>query len=59
MTVRSRLIATGAAMASLLTAVSAHAVAAPPPNEIPEPGTWALVGLAAVVGLVVSRNRRK
>lgn len=59
MSVRSRLIAMGAATASLLTAVSAHAVAAPPPNQVPEPGTWALVGLAAVVGIVVSRNRRK
>lgn len=59
MSVRSRFIAIGAAMASLLTAVSAHAVAAPPPNQIPEPGTWALVGLAAVVGIVVSRSRRK
>jgi H+/Cl- antiporter ClcA len=58
MSLRSRLIATGAALASMLTAVSAHAIAAPP-NELPEPGTWALVGLAAVVGIVVSRSRRK
>jgi len=59
MSIRSGLIATVAAMASMLTAVSAHAVAAAPSNELPEPGTWALVGLAAVVGIVVSRNRRK
>jgi PEP-CTERM motif len=59
MSIRSRLIATCAAMASMLAAVSAHAIAAAPPNELPEPGTWALVGLAAVVGIVVSRNRRK
>jgi hypothetical protein len=59
MSIRSGLIATVAAMASMLTAVSAHAVAAVPSNELPEPGTWALVGLAAVVGIVVSRNRRK
>jgi hypothetical protein len=59
MSVRSRLIAIGAAMASLLTAVSAHAMAAAPPNELPEPGTLALAGLAAAVGIVVSRSRRK
>jgi H+/Cl- antiporter ClcA len=59
MSIRSRLIATGAAMASMFAGVSAHAVAAAPPNELPEPGTWALVGLAAVVGIVVSRRRKK
>jgi hypothetical protein len=46
-------------MASLLTTVSAHAIAAAPPNEIPEPGTWALAGMAALVGIAVSRSRRK
>jgi hypothetical protein len=45
-------------MASMFAGVSAHAVAAAPPNELPEPGTWALVGLAAVVGIVVSRRRK-
>jgi hypothetical protein len=56
---RSGLVATFAAMVSMLTAASAHAFAAAPPNELPEPGTWALAGLAAVVGIVVSLRRRK
>lgn len=58
MSVRSKFIATCTAMASMLSAVSAYAVAAPPPNELPEPATWALMGLAAVVGIVVSRRRK-
>ena len=30
-----------------------------PPNAIPEPGTWALVGLAVAVAALVSRKKRK
>lgn len=28
-------------------------------TPIPEPGTWALVALAGVIGVVVARNKRK
>jgi hypothetical protein len=55
---RSKIIAASAAAASMLVAVAAHA-GEPPPGVVPEPATWALVGLAAVIGIVVSRNRRK
>lgn len=44
------------AIASLLPfAAQAGNVATP----VPEPGTWALVALAGVVGVVVARNKRK
>jgi PEP-CTERM motif len=29
------------------------------PSPIPEPGTWALVALAGVIGVVVARSKRK
>lgn len=50
-----------AAAVAGLSSLAAHAAVLPPgsPNSVPEPGTWALVGLAAAVGLVVSRKRRK
>ena len=48
-----------AAVASSLFCLTVQAGTAGPPNTVPEPGTWALVGLAAAVGLLVSRNRRK
>jgi hypothetical protein len=57
MSIRSKIITASAAAASMLVAVAAHA--GEPPNAVPEPATWALVGLAAVIGIVVSRNRRK
>lgn len=47
----------GAFFAFLSTAATAGFVA--PPNAVPEPGTWALVGLAAAIGFVVTRNKRK
>lgn len=59
MSIASKLIAAAAATSSVLFAASAHAGVFIPPNVVPEPGTLALVGLAAVVGIVVSRNRRK
>lgn len=31
----------------------------PGPNPVPEPGTWALVALAGVIGVVVARSKRK
>ena len=48
----------GATMASF----AAHA-ADPPggpllPNTVPEPGAWALIGLAAAIGAIVSRKRK-
>ena len=44
--------------AAILTAapLAAHAGAV---INVPEPGTWALVGLAAAVGLLISRKKRK
>lgn len=54
---RSKLATTSAALASLLSATAAWA--GTPPAAVPEPGTWALVGLAAAVGWAVMRNRRK
>ncbi len=54
----SRIVAAVAPVASMLVAVSAHAGTVVV-RDLPEPATWALVGLAAVVGVVVSRNRRK
>jgi hypothetical protein len=54
---RSKLFTAAAALASLMFTMAAHAGA--PPNPVPEPGTWALVGLAAVVGWVAARGKRK
>ena len=48
-----RLAAATAALA--LAPLAAHAGA----TNVPEPGTWALVGLAAAVGLLISRKKRK
>ena len=31
----------------------------PPVMTVPEPGTWALVAVAGVIGVVVARNKRK
>lgn len=47
----------GAVIALLSTAATAGISA--PPNAVPEPGTWALIGLAAAIGFVVTRNKRK
>ena len=57
MSIRSKFIAASVATSAMLVSVAAHA--GDLPNVVPEPGTLALVGLAAVVGIVVSRNRRK
>ena len=59
MSIRSKLTAAAVATSSMLVSLAAHAGVAIPPNVVPEPGTLALVGLAAVVGIVVARNRRK
>ena len=42
-----------------LLPVLAHAGTVIPPNNVPEPETWALVALAGVIGAVVARNKRK
>lgn len=52
-----RLIA--AAVAGLSAMAAQAGAIVPPTNSVPEPGTWALIGLAAAVGVAVSRNRRK
>jgi hypothetical protein len=57
MSIRTKIIAASVATSSMFAAFAAHAGTAP--QVVPEPGTFALVGLAAVVGIVVSRNRRK
>ena len=48
----------GAAI-SLLVSAPAFAGVLTVPNRVPEPGTLALVGLAAAVGYVVTRNKKK
>jgi hypothetical protein len=35
------------------------AFAGVPVNNVPEPGTWALVALAGAIGVAVVRNKRK
>lgn len=59
MSIRTTCIRASAALASLSMATAAMAGIPVPPNNVPEPGTWALVGLAIAVGALVSRNRRK
>jgi PEP-CTERM motif len=55
---RHRLSAALAALSALLFTVTAHAGNGGG-SDIPEPGTWALVGLAAAVGWAVVRGKRK
>lgn len=57
MSVRNRVLACAAGVVALLTSVAAHAGG--PPRPLAEPGTWALAGLAVVIGVAVMRNRRK
>ncbi|MDO9072039.1 MAG: PEP-CTERM sorting domain-containing protein [Rubrivivax sp.] len=54
---RTTLLSTTAALASFL--VSTAAFAGTPGGTVPEPGTWALVGLAAAIGWAVTRSKRK
>jgi hypothetical protein len=45
---------------SALALMTTHALAGDTgPQPIPEPGTWALIALAGVIGVVVARNKRK
>lgn len=48
-----------AAVAGAFCAFMSTAAMAVPVNNVPEPGTWALVGLAAAIGFFVTRNTRK
>lgn len=52
----NRPISIAAALASLFAVTAAHAGSIPTP--IPEPGTWALVGLAAAIGWAVMHKRK-
>lgn len=55
---RSKLFTAAAALAGLLATMAAQA-GEPAPSSVPEPGTWALVGLAAAIGWAVTRSKRK
>jgi hypothetical protein len=46
-------------LAIAIASSTAFAGAVPPSNEVPEPGTWALIALAGAIGVVVARNKRK
>lgn len=55
---RSKLLSAAAALATFFISTTAFA-GANPSSPIPEPGTWALVGLAAAIGWAVTRSKRK
>lgn len=55
---RSQLHTAAAALAGLMFTMAAHA-GGPVVGTVPEPGTWALVGLAAAIGWAVTRGKRK
>ena len=54
----SKIVTAIAALSGLMFSLSSHA-GSPIPNDVPEPGTWALVGLAGVIGWAVTRSKRK
>ncbi len=56
---RTKLFTAAAALATLTLSMAAHAGVPGGGNTVPEPGTWALVGLAAAIGWAVTRNKRK
>lgn len=56
---RSKLFTAAAALAGLMSTMTVLAGTPTPPSTVPEPGTWALVGLAAAVGWAVTRSKRK
>lgn len=43
-----------------LTSISSTALAGtlPPPQGVPEPGMWALLGVGALVGLIAAGKRK-
>ena len=65
MTIQS-LVAKAFILAASLASFAAYADDAPgglpgglpDANNVPEPGAWALIGLAAAVGAIVSRKRK-
>lgn len=57
MLIRSKIATAATTVAAMLLSVSAYAGA--PPLNLPEPGTWALLGLAAAIGIAVTRKKRK
>jgi PEP-CTERM motif len=56
MLIRTRILSAITGALALLLTASAHAGT---PVDMPEPGTWALLGLAAAIGIAVSRKKRK
>ena len=54
MLIRSKITTAAMAVAAMLASTSAFAG-----TTVPEPGTWALLGLAAAIGIAVSRKKRK
>lgn len=56
---RSKLFTAAAALAGLMFTLAAQAGDGGTGNNVPEPGTWALVGLAAAIGWAVTRSKRK
>jgi len=59
MSISSKLSTIAGAAVSLLVAAPAFAGSVTVPQKVPEPGTLALVALAAAVGYVVTRNKKK
>ena len=55
MLIRSKITTAVMVVAATLASTSAFAGVV----EIPEPGTWALLGLAAAIGIAVTRKKRK
>jgi hypothetical protein len=54
------LVAKALVLGASLTSFAAYADVGGPPtlNTVPEPGVWALFGLAAAIGAIVSRKRK-
>ncbi|MBA4178286.1 MAG: hypothetical protein C0505_17270 [Leptothrix sp. (in: Bacteria)] len=55
---RSKLFTVAAALAGMSWPAAGNA-GTPAGGTVPEPGTWALVGLAAALGWAVTRGKRK
>lgn len=58
MSLRSLMARVGAASGLLMASWAAQAQSVTNPIPLPEPEMWALLGVAAVVGAVVSRKRK-
>ena len=57
MSIQSKIVVACATAATLLVGASAQAGTTVP--AVPEPSTWALIALGAVVVGIVARNKRK